>query len=692
MKTRRLRFKINAAITLTCLSVTILFGVYLYPYEKGRRETRIEEIKILISAVFEQKKEEIANEIFARQRSALDNSLNTIEDVKGISGVIVYGIDGGLITSTNQTLISSISKQDQSTLNHGPVFIRRNLKGHPYAEYTSVIEVIGERVGFIRIYYGLADMEQEALVTFGVFFFLLISSLVIMAFLLNILLNRFVIKPTSLLRDAITRLKGGKLGEKVDLISKDEIGQVGEAFNDMSMMLEQQHNALLESVQTQQKYALELENANKNLASLNTELEDRVKGRTAELMKINEQLQREIHERILADMARKELEERLLRSQKMEALGLLAGGVAHDLNNVLSGIVSYPDLLLMELPENSSMRKPIQTIRDSGMKAAAIVQDLLTLARRGVIQTQVLDLNEEIISDYLNSPEYHRLLFQHPAVTVETRLEVSLLKIKGSPIHLKKTLMNLIINAMEAQPDGGHIVISTQNIYVDMPLTGYDQVSAGDYVVLKVQDNGTGIEKDDLKRIFEPFYSKKVLGRSGTGLGMAVVWGTAQDHQGYINVNSTPGKGTSFELYFPVTREEIAPENDIVPVKDYLGGGEVILVVDDMENQRDIASNILSRLNYKVISTASGEEAVEFLKNGSADLVLLDMIMDPGMDGLDTYRKIIEIHPGQKAIIASGYAESERVKEAQVLGVSRYIRKPYTIENLGVTIKSELLR
>ena len=174
-------------------------------------------------------------------------------------------------------------------------------------------------------------------------------------------------------------------------------------------------------------------------------------------MKINEQLQREIHERILADMARKELEERLLRSQKMEALGLLAGGVAHDLNNVLSGIVSYPDLLLMELPENSSMRKPIQTIRDSGMKAAAIVQDLLTLARRGVIQTQVLDLNEEIISDYLNSPEYHRLLFQHPSVTVETRLDVSLLKIKGSPIHLKKTIMNLIINAMEAQPDGGHI-------------------------------------------------------------------------------------------------------------------------------------------------------------------------------------------------------------------------------------------
>jgi len=690
MKAKGLRFKINAAIFTTCLCVAILFGIYLYPYEMNRRETRIEEIRILMSAIFEQKKEELANEIFANQREALDNSLNTIRNVKGISNIIIYGLDGHLITATDHGLTGSIPRHEMTRLDNGPKFMEKRLGGQPYAEYTSVIEVIGERVGFIRMYYGLADMERDALKTFGVFFFLLISSIVIMAFLLNIMLNRFVITPTFMLRNAITRMQGGRLGEKVDLISKDEIGQVGEAFNDMSIMLEQQHNALLESVQTQQKYAMELENANRNLALLNAALEDRVRERTAELMKSNEQLQMEIHERILADKARKELEERLSRSQKMEALGLLAGGVAHDLNNVLSGIVSYPDLLLMELPENTSMRKPIQTIRDSGQKAAAIVQDLLTLARRGVMQTQVLDLNEEIVGDYLNSPEYHRLLFQHPSVQVETRLGENLLKIKGSPIHLKKTLMNLIINAMEAQPDGGRIVVSTQNTYVDTPLEGYDQVSTGDYVVLAVQDKGIGIEKEDLKRIFEPFYSKKILGRSGTGLGMAVVWGTVQDHQGYINVNSSPGKGSTFELYFPVTREALSRDSEPLPVHDYLGNGEVILVVDDMENQRQIASDILLRLNYKVISASSGEEAVEYLQEGSADLVLLDMIMEPGMDGLDTYRRIIELHPLQKAIIASGYAESDRVKEALNIGVGRYIKKPYTIENLGVAIKSEL--
>ena len=391
-----------------------------------------------------------------------------------------------------------------------------------------------------------------------------------------------------------------------------------------------------------------------------------------------------------AEAARKELEEKLSRAQKMEALGLLAGGVAHDLNNVLSGIVSYPDLILMEMAEDNPLRKRIMTIRDSGNKAAAIVQDLLTLARRGVIHTCVVDMNEEIIKTYLNSPEHMNILSSYPNIMIEMSLDPGRLKIKGSPVHLKKTLMNLIINSLEAQPEGGRIRVSTTNTYVDKPIEGYDKISEGDYVVLKVEDDGVGINKDDIKRIFEPFYTKKVMGRSGTGLGMAVVWGTVQDHNGYINVHSTPGKGSCFELYFPVTREEYTPEKSAIPVADYMGHGEDILVVDDVIEQREIASSILLKLNYNVVTAASGEEAVEYLQSYSFDLLLLDMIMDPGMDGLDTYKKVTEIHPGQKAIIASGFAENERVREAQTLGVSRYIKKPYTIEKLGVAIKEEL--
>ncbi|MFC1828733.1 PAS domain S-box protein [Thermodesulfobacteriota bacterium] len=392
-----------------------------------------------------------------------------------------------------------------------------------------------------------------------------------------------------------------------------------------------------------------------------------------------------------SEKEKKSLVEKLARSQKMEALGLLAGGVAHDLNNVLSGIVSYPDLLLMDLPEDSPMRKPIATIRDSGKKAAAVVQDLLTLARRGVTDTDVINLND-IVSEYLKSPEHETLKNLHPGADIETHLDDNLLNIKGSAVHLKNTVMNLISNAAEALPLGGNIIISTENRYVDRPTKGYDIVSEGDFVVLKVADNGTGIAGNDLKRIFEPFYTKKALKRSGTGLGMAVVWGTVQDHHGHLDVESTEGKGTTFELIFPIVREPLTGKTPSIPLEDYMGSGEAILIVDDVKAQREIAADMLTRLGYAVTVVSSGEDSVEHLKKNSADLILLDMIMDPGIDGLETYRRILESNPGQKAIIASGFSETEQVKEARNLGAGAYIKKPYTLEKIGMSVKQELIK
>jgi signal transduction histidine kinase len=685
-----LRFKINVVITITSLIIVFVFGAIYSPYEYGRRMSRFEEIQILMSSIFEQKREEIANEIFARQISALNNSLNTVKNVKGVSKITVYGKDGFPLASTNHEIGPKLGNQEKISLKDKPLFQKKYIAGHPYAEYSSTIEVIGEHVGYIKMYYDLGQMEGETFHTLVVFILLLASTLVVMSLLLNILLSRFVLQPTSLLRNAITKLQKGDLGEQVTLASHDEIGEVAAAFNEMSLMMGEQHKALMESLHTRDMYAQELEYTNKSLEILNARLEEIVEERTADLTKSNALLQQEINERRRADEVRKELEERLARSQKMEALGILAGGVAHDLNNVLSGIVSYPDLLLMEMSENNPMKKPITSIRDSGQKAAAIVQDLLTLARRGVIQSTVLDMNEDIILDYLHSPEHENLLSLHPGIRIETALDRKLLKVKGSPVHIKKSLMNLVINAMEAQPGGGIIRISTSNIYVDRPIEGYDTVFEGDYVILRIEDEGIGIDKEDIKRIFEPFYTKKVMGRSGTGIGMAVVWGTVQDHNGYINIYSAPGKGTAFEIYFPVTREETVPEKGIIPLEEYLGHGERILIVDDIEEQRALGQNILEKLNYSVAAVGSGEEAVAYIQEHPVDLLLLDMIMDPGIDGLDTYKRIIEIRPGQKAIISSGFAENERVNEAQELGVSAYIRKPYTIEKLGISLKSVL--
>jgi len=386
---------------------------------------------------------------------------------------------------------------------------------------------------------------------------------------------------------------------------------------------------------------------------------------------------------------RKKLETQLKRAQQMEAIGTLAGGVAHDLNNILSAQVSYPDLILMDLPEDSPLRNPILTIQKSGKKAAAIVQDLLTLARRGVVATDIVNLNK-IIDDYVKSPECENLLEFHQGVNINCSLDPCLMNILGSSVHLATALANMSTNAAEAMPGGGNISISTRNKYIDKPVKGYENIEEGDYVILAVSDSGSGISLTDLERIFEPFYTKKVMGRSGTGLGMAVVWGTVKDHKGYIEVQSAEVKGTTFTLYFPVTRKGIDKQEKTLSMEEYMGNGEAILVVDDVEEQREIAFRILKTLNYSVATASSGEEAIDYLKNNSADLLVLDMIMDFGIDGLETYQKILELHPGQRAIIASGFSETEKVKEAQRLGAGKYLKKPYTMENIGVAVKKEL--
>jgi CheY-like chemotaxis protein len=264
------------------------------------------------------------------------------------------------------------------------------------------------------------------------------------------------------------------------------------------------------------------------------------------------------------------------------------------------------------------------------------------------------------------------------------------LNVSGSSVHLGKSLYNLVSNASEAMAKGGVVTIKTASQYIDKPIHGYDQVREGDYVMLTVSDAGEGIPEADLKRIFEPFYTKKVMGRSGTGLGLAVVWGTVKDHNGYINVQSEEGKGSIFTLYFPVTREGITAETLPVSLSEYMGRGETILVVDDVKQQHDLAMDMLQKLNYSVATASSGEEAVAYLAEHEADLMVLDMIMDPGMDGLDTYRKVLEIHPRQRAIIVSGFSESDRVHAAQILGAGAYVRKPYVIEKLGLAVRQEL--
>jgi two-component system, cell cycle sensor histidine kinase and response regulator CckA len=387
---------------------------------------------------------------------------------------------------------------------------------------------------------------------------------------------------------------------------------------------------------------------------------------------------------------RKRLENRLQKAKKMEALGLLAGGVAHDLNNILAGIVGYPELLLTDLPEGSKQRKPLEIILDSGKRAAAVVSDLLTVSRGAASSKDPLGLNE-IAESFLNSPECRQLLDRHPHLSLSMDFRPDLLNVGGSEIHIRKSIMNLVINAIEACQDcrDGRVHITTENVYLEQPLRAHGETVAGEYALLKVSDNGKGISDEDLDRVFEPFYTKKIMGRSGTGLGLAVVWNTMQDHDGYVHVESHGG-GTVFSLYFPVTREPLHALEVTRSMEDYRGSGEKILVVDDDEQQRTLAMAMLEKLGYQVTAVSGGEAAVTYLESRRVDLVVLDMIMDPGMNGRDTYERIVEIHPGQKAIIASGFSETEDVKAAHKLGVGQYIKKPYLLEKIGMAVRNEL--
>ncbi len=384
-----------------------------------------------------------------------------------------------------------------------------------------------------------------------------------------------------------------------------------------------------------------------------------------------------------------ELQSKLERAQRMESLGILAGGVAHDLNNTLGPLVGYPELVLKKLPADSPVRKQVERIGQAARDAADVIQDLLTMARRGRFELNPINVND-VFADYFDSPGYLRVVGANPEVSVDIDLGKDLPPVRGSAPHLSKVFMNLIINAFDAMPEGGRLTIQTSHEYLSALIGGHDGIEPGDYVIVRVKDTGIGISKKDLERIFEPYYSKKNMGSSGSGLGLSIVYGIVKDHKGFYDVFSEPGEGTEFVLYFPAaisSEQETTAES-----KKDIRGNESLLVVDDSDDQRELACTLLAHLGYTVDSVANGHEAVRYLADHDVDLVLLDMIMEPGFDGLETYREILKIHPGQKAVVVSGFSATERVSAMQDLGAGQYVRKPYTQTELGRAVREELDR
>lgn len=373
----------------------------------------------------------------------------------------------------------------------------------------------------------------------------------------------------------------------------------------------------------------------------------------------------------------------------METTGRLAGGVAHDLNNILSGLVTYPELLLMDLPDDSHLNKPLSSILKSGQRASAVVSDLVTISKGISGNKIVMNINTSI-NEFLKSADFQVLASKHPGVHIEPITAPDLMNTIASQDHISAILKNLVTHGVEATMDEGKVVISTENRYMDLPHKGYQVIPPGEYVVLSISDSGPMIAPEDLQRIFEPYYCKKVMERSCSGLGLPIVWNMVHDNKGFIDLKSTDKK-TVYELYFSITREEMPvafQENK--PSAHIAENPEKILVIDDEELQREIAEKILTGLGYHVTTVSSGEKALEYLKSNTVDLIVLDMIMTPGINGYATYKQIVEIYPSQKAVIASGFSKSAEVEKAQLLGAGKYISKPYTIDNLARAVRDEL--
>ena len=391
------------------------------------------------------------------------------------------------------------------------------------------------------------------------------------------------------------------------------------------------------------------------------------------------------------ELQRIQMQEKLVNAQRMESIGIMAGSVAHDLNNILSSIVTFPELLLLDMSTTETYRKDIALIQQAGKQAAAVVADLLTVARGSTCSKEQCNLNT-LLKDYSSSIDCQQLRRLHPGISFQLQLEANLPNIEASAIHITKSIINLVTNAAEAIGSEGKITIRTANRHLENPFDGYETIPPGRYAILSVQDTGSGIAGEALPHLFKPFFSKKEMGRSGTGLGLTVIWNTMRDHQGFIDIVSNGG-GTRFDLYFPSSITLKSSEGETVfPIESLCGRGERILVVDDEESQRQITSSILNRLGYTACAVDNGEKAIEYIRHEPVDLLLLDMVMDPGISGYETYRRILQIQPDQRAVVASGYFNPEDQDRIRALGVSQYLTKPFSVTSLARAVQEEIRR
>ncbi len=380
-----------------------------------------------------------------------------------------------------------------------------------------------------------------------------------------------------------------------------------------------------------------------------------------------------------------QLSAQLAQAQKMEAIGTLAGGIAHDFNNLLQVTLGFSELLLAGKEEDDPDYADLLKILQAAKNGAELVQRLLTFSRKVEPKPIPLNLNRRIVV-------VEKLLKRTIPKMIDIRMNLSddLAEISADPIQMEQVLMNLAVNARDAMPNGGKLILETKNVTLDEEYcTVHVGPSPGNYVSLTVSDTGHGMDKETAEHIFEPFYTTKELGR-GTGLGLAMVYGIVSQHGGFIRCYSEVGRGTTFNVYLPAIQSLVEPGVETSEVMPAFGT-ETILLVDDEAFVRDLGERILSKAGYTILTAANGIDALDIYrkKGKQIDLVILDLIM-PKMGGEGCLKELLKIDPGVKILVASGYAPDAAAGKPLALGARGFVSKPFGVRELLRQVRKAL--
>lgn len=751
-----LKQKVYLLILLSFVLLTVVFSAIYIPFQNRISSATLERNTLLVRTLIERDKDDIANNIFDLSHKAIEIRLKDMMAVGDIASISVHDHKGkiiareGMLDDSGQLLLA------ETILREGGVAVDVvPREKHTMLRYIYEMKVVGERIGFIQVFYLLDDMVNNKRQSFFFFFFFLTSTLVALGFVVNDVMSRTVIRPIITLRDLMQKITQGDFKQRMDVDRRDEIGDLANTFNGMANDLDASYSEIehkSEQIRSMKTYLKNIIDAmssmvisvdlGRNITELNQAAVDYINLQESNVLgrnicdliplfkRFSSQIDSVIQSSVPVELYRQKLtgadeeqfnifiyplsdgvvgaviriddvselykkDEQLKQAQKMEIIGTLAGGIAHDFNNILAGIVGTASLLKYAMASDrlnkETLMERVDTIEKSAGRAAQLVNQLLLLSSKQKMTLQLVDLNDSL-RHVVNIA--HNSFEKSIEITVEYTNGPA--TINADPAQIEQILLNFCVNASHAMTImndehsswGGLLSIAVDAFEADESFCKHHpDARQGGYWCVSIQDTGIGMNSAVLEKIFDPFFTTKEHG-SGTGLGLSVAYSIIRQHGGFVEVQSVPDKGTSFELYLPTViseeRQPLSPGSDDTPI---VFGSGTILVIDDEEIVRTIARTILEEAGYSVLLAENGEEGVRVYRDNEQEIagVLLDLVM-PKMQGHEVFEKIKDLNPEVKVLMASGFVDDERAQEALTMGVKGFIQKPFSLEGLSKAV------